>query len=134
MTPSSKISLLHIKSLRAQERKKSSVISEQLNLSIITFSNAKVKQNEENKRVLDTVIIGSHELELDGEIFFNKIITIDRIGLKKLGRKNQNGITIFGISDNPNKILHVENESIFSFEILVSFFKVRFIANIIKLR
>ena len=102
MTPSSKISLLHIKSLRAQERKKSSIISKQSNLSIITFSNAKVKQNEENKRVLDTLIISTHELELDGEIFFNKIITIDRVGLKKLGRKNQNGITIFGISDNPN--------------------------------
>ena len=84
------------------KKKKSSIISKNSNLSIITFSNAKVKQNEENKRVLDTVIIGSHELELDGEIFFNKIITIDRIGLKKLGRKNQNGITIFGISDNPN--------------------------------
>ena len=68
-----KISLLHIKSLRAQERKKSSIISKQSNHSIITFSNAKVKQNEENKRVLDTLIISTHELELDGEIFLIKL-------------------------------------------------------------
>ena len=101
ITPSSKISLLHLKSLRA-ERKKQSIISKNSNLSIITFNNEKVKKNEESNRILDTLIIGTHELELEGEIFFNKKIIIDRIGLKILGRKNQNGITIFGISDDEN--------------------------------
>ncbi len=102
VNPSPKISLLHLKSM--QIKKKSSRISKQSNLSIITFSNGKVQKNEENIRVLDTLIIGTHELELEGEIFYNKIITIDRIGLKISERKkNQNGITIFGISDNPNE-------------------------------
>ena len=102
VNPSPKISLLHLKSM--QIKKKSSRISKQSNLSIITFSNGKVQKNEENIRVLDTLIIGTHELELEGEIFFNKIITIDRIGLKTSERKkNQNGITIFGINDNPNE-------------------------------
>ena len=31
--------------------------------------------------------------------FFNKIITIDSIGIKNIGRKNQNGKTIFDIRD-----------------------------------
>ena len=102
ITPSSKLSLLHLKSLRTVERNQQSIISKNSNLSIITFSNEKVKKNEESNRILDTLIIGTHELELEGEIFFNKKIIIDRIGLKSLGRKNQNGVTIFGISNNEN--------------------------------
>ena len=88
--------------MKSKIKKKNSIISKQSNLSIITFSNGKVKKEEENIRLLDTLIIGTHELQLEGEIFFNKIVTIDRIGLKISGRKNQNGITIFGISDDPN--------------------------------
>ena len=100
--------LLHLKSIRAAERRRSNISirskhSKNSNLSIITFSNSKVKkETAENNKILDTVIIGTHELILEGEIFFNKTITIDRIGLKNIGRKNQNGITIFGISDNEN--------------------------------
>ena len=71
ITPSSKLSLLHLKSLRTVERNQQSIISKNSNLSIITFSNEKVKKNEESNRILDTLIIGTHELELEGEIFFN---------------------------------------------------------------
>ena len=85
-TPSSEISLLHLKSLRP-ERKKQTIISRNSNLSIITFNNKKIKKNEESNRTLDTLIIGTHELELEGEIFFNQKRIIARIGLKPLGIK-----------------------------------------------
>ena len=98
LNPSSKLN----RNLRAPGKKKLSIISKYSNKSNITFSNSKVRKTEEENRIVDTLIIGTHELELEGEIFFNKNIIIDRVGLKKLGRKNQNGITIFGVSDNPN--------------------------------
>lgn len=70
--------------------------------SIITFSDTKVKQNKIKKRVLDTLVIGSTELILEGDIFYNKIIKIDKIGIKDENRINKNGITIFGVSDDFN--------------------------------
>ena len=70
--------------------------------SIITFSDTKVKQNKIKKRVLDTLVIGSTELILEGDIFYNKTIKIDKIGIKDENRINKNGITIFGISDDFN--------------------------------
>ena len=70
--------------------------------SIITFSDTKVKQNKIKKRVLDTVVIGSTELILEGDIFYNKTIKIDKIGIKNENRINKNGISIFGVSDDFN--------------------------------
>ena len=70
--------------------------------SIITFSDTKVKQNKIKKRVLDTLVIGSRELILEGDIFYNKTIKIDKIGIKDENRINKNGITIFGVSDDFN--------------------------------
>ena len=70
--------------------------------SIITFSDTKVKQNKIKKRVLDTLVIGSRELILEGDIFYNEIIKIDKIGIKNENRINKNGIAIFGISDDFN--------------------------------
>lgn len=70
--------------------------------SIITFSDTKVKQNKIKKRVLDTLVIGSTELILEGDIFYNKTIKIDKIGIKDENRINKNGITIFGVSDDFN--------------------------------
>ena len=72
--------------------------------SIITFSDTKVKQNKIKKRVLDTLVIGSTELILEGDIFYNKTIKIDKIGIKDENRINKNGITIFGVSDEQNGI------------------------------
>ena len=103
----SKGSISFNKSIKEEKKRLSSIISNNSNnsnKSNITFSNQLVKQNIENKRSLDTLIIGTHELELEGEIFFNKKIIIDRIGLKSLGRKNQNGKTIFGICKDENII------------------------------
>ncbi len=70
--------------------------------SIITFSDTKVKQNNIKKRVLDTLVIGSRELILEGDIFYNKTIKIDKIGIKNENRINKNGISIFGVSDDFN--------------------------------
>lgn len=103
----SKGSISFNKSLKEEKKRLSSIISNNSNnsnKSNITFSNQLVKQNIENKRSLDTLIISTHELELDGEIFFNKCLIIDRVGLKKEGRKNQNGKTIFGIYKEENNI------------------------------
>ena len=100
----SKSSISFNKSLKEEKKRLNSKISNNSNKSDITFSNQLVKQNIETKRSLDTLIISTHEIELDGEIFFNKCLIIDRIGLKKLGRKNQNGKTIFGICNNENYI------------------------------
>ena len=85
-----------------EEKKRLSLLRKNSNFSNVTFSDVQIKRYETKKRTLDTLIIGTHELELEGEIFFNKKIIIDRIGLKSLGRKNQNGVTIFGISNNEN--------------------------------
>ena len=103
----SKGSIQFNKSIKEEKKRLSSIISNNSNnsnKSNITFSNQLVKQNIENKRSLDTLIISTHELELDGEIFFNKCLIIDRVGLKQEGRKNQNGKTIFGICKEENII------------------------------
>ena len=70
--------------------------------SVITFSNLKVKENKHNKRVLDTLVIGSKEIILDGEMFFHKQIVIDKLGIKNDIRTERKGITIFGICDDIN--------------------------------
>ena len=72
--------------------------------SIITFSNLKVSQNNTNKRVLDTLVIGGRELLLEGEMFFNKAIIIDKLGIKNEVRTERKWLTIFGISDEANDI------------------------------
>ena len=95
------IPIMKEKSLE-EEKKRLSLLRKNSNFSNVTFSDVQIKRYETKKRTLDTLIIGTHELELEGEIFFNKKIIIDRIGLKSLGRKNQNGVTIFGISNNEN--------------------------------
>ena len=95
------IPIMKEKSLE-EEKKRLSLLRKNSNFSNVTFSDVQIKRYESKKRTVDTLIIGTHELELEGEIFFNKKIIIDRIGLKSLGRKNQNGVTIFGISNNEN--------------------------------
>ena len=70
--------------------------------SVITFSNLKVKENNRNRRVLDTLIIGSKEILLEGEMFFDKQILIDKLGIKNEIRTERKGITIFGICDDIN--------------------------------
>ena len=71
--------------------------------SIISFSNLKVKEMQKNKKIIDTLVLNAREIFLEGEIFFNKVIIIDKLGLKNDRRNEQNGITIFGISDDMNK-------------------------------
>ena len=71
--------------------------------SIISFSNLKVKTMQKNQKIIDTLVLNAREIFLEGEIFFNKVIIIDKLGLKNDRRNEQNGITIFGISDDMNK-------------------------------
>ena len=70
------------------------------NSSIITFSNMKVKEYNMNvNQVFDTEVLSQQELKLIGEIFWNKDLYIDRIGLKIGNRIKKNGNTIFGLGE-----------------------------------
>ena len=70
------------------------------NSSIITFSNMKVKEYNMNvNQVFDTEVLSQQELKLIGEIFWNKELYIDRIGLKIGNRIKKNGNTIFGLGE-----------------------------------
>jgi len=42
-------------------------------LPIITFSNGKVRKKKRNYKILDTLIIGTYELELEGKFFLIKL-------------------------------------------------------------
>ena len=70
------------------------------NSSIITFSNMKVKEGKKDLNGLfDTEVLSTQELKLIGEIFWNKDLYIDRIGLKIGNRIKKNGNTIFGLGE-----------------------------------
>ena len=71
--------------------------------SILSFSNLKVKEMQKNKKITDTLVLNAREIFLEGEIFFNKVITIDKFGLKSEWRNEQSGVTIFDISDDMNE-------------------------------
>ena len=78
-------------------------VKNQYSESIISFSNLKVKEMQKNKKIIDTLVLNAREIFLEGEIFFNKVITIDKFGLKNDRRNEQSGVTIFGISDDMNQ-------------------------------
>ena len=70
------------------------------NSSIITFSNIKVKEGISNiNQFFDTEVLSTQELKLIGEIFWNKDLYIDKIGLKIGNRIKKNGNTIFGLGE-----------------------------------
>jgi hypothetical protein len=70
------------------------------NSSIITFSNIKVKEGKSNiNQFFDTEVLSTQELKLIGEIFWNKDLYIDKIGLKIGNRIKKNGNTIFGLGE-----------------------------------
>ena len=81
------------------------------NFSNITFSNMKVKDSKTNTLNFDTEVLSTQELKLVGKIFWNKDVYIDRFGLKSGNRKKKNGIVIFGIGKNEDKIDFVINIS-----------------------
>ena len=80
-----------------------------LNLSNVTFSNIKVKDSKSNTINFDTEVLSTQELKLIGEIFWNKEIYIDRLGIKSGKRKKKNGVVIFGLGKNEEKIDFVLN-------------------------
>ena len=82
---------------------------DELNNSNITFSNIKVKDSKSNTINFDTEVLSTQELKLIGEIFWNKEIYIDRLGLKSGKRKKKNGIVIFGLGKNEENIDFVLN-------------------------
>ena len=70
------------------------------NSSIITFSNMKVKEGKKDLNGLfDTEVLSTQELKLIGEIFWNKELYIDRIGLKIGNRIKKSGISVFGLGE-----------------------------------
>ena len=74
--------------------------SAEKSLSIVSFSNLKVKEGKESlNQNFDTEVLSTVELKLIGEIFWNKELYVDRIGLKIGNRIKKNGITIFGLGE-----------------------------------
>ena len=75
-------------------------VSAEKSLSMVSFSNIKVNEGKESiNQNFDTEVLSTVELKLIGEIFWNKEIYIDRIGLKIGNRIKKNGITIFGLGE-----------------------------------
>lgn len=78
--------------------------------SQVTFSNMKVESNAQSNSFIDTEIMNRHELVLSGELFWNKDITIDPLGLKMGKRKKRDGITVFGTGAVGKNEGHYKND------------------------
>ena len=65
-------------------------------ISIITFSNMKVVGNSKQNTYqnFDTEVLSTQELLLTGDIFWNKDLNIDRMGIKSGNRKKNYGNVI----------------------------------------
>ena len=74
-------------------------VSPSLNVSLVTFSNIKVKESYQTLPILDTEIMSSKELRLTGDLFWGKEIMLDRLGIKINKRRKKDGITYFGVSE-----------------------------------
>ena len=88
----------HLKQMSVSSNNNNDV-SPNLNVSLVTFSNIKVKESYQTLPVFDTEIISSKELRLTGDLFWGKEITLDRLGIKINKRRKKDGITYFGISE-----------------------------------
>lgn len=100
--------------------------------SYVSFANIKIEEDNKSNKEFDTEIINSHEIQLLGEIFYNKEIFINRFGLKNIKKRIKNGKTVFGVNQTYNqnsekindfninyKNIHLKvdiNESLFSIE------------------
>ena len=99
------------------DQKRSSKFSNNSMTSQVTFSNMKVKDSFKSNSFIDTEIMNKHELVLSGELFWNKDIVIDCLGLKMGKRKKKDGVTVFGtgaagpsISDyNNDFVINIKN-------------------------
>jgi hypothetical protein len=82
--------------------------------SVISFSNIKVVKNTNTYHNDDTEILSPYELLLLGDIFFNKEIRIDRLGIKsnKIGDKGlrKEHLIKFGIIINNNSKSHKDSD------------------------
>lgn len=104
----------------------------ELNVSVITFSNIKVKESYKTLPEFDTEVMNTSELKLTGDLFWNKEIRVDRLGIKINKRKKRDGVSYFGTSEeldshgNPindfivnlhaGQTSQLEDKSIFSLE------------------
>ena len=88
----------HLKQMSVSSNNNNDV-SPNLNVSLVTFSNIKVKESYQTLPVFDTEIMSSKELRLTGDLFWGKEITLDRLGVKINKRRKKDGITYFGISE-----------------------------------
>lgn len=71
------------------DQKRPSKFSNNSMTSQVTFSNMKVKDSFKSNSFIDTEIMNKHELVLSGELFWNKDIVIDCLGLKMGKRKKK---------------------------------------------
>lgn len=77
--------------------------SQLLNVSVITFSNIKVRESYKTLPEFDTEVMNSHELRLTGELFWGKEIIVDRLGIRINKRKKRDGISYFGVSEDQDE-------------------------------
>ena len=71
----------------------------ELNVSEITFSNINVKESYKTLPEFDTEVMNTSELKLTGDLFWNKEIRVDRLGIKINKRKKRDGVSYFGTSE-----------------------------------
>lgn len=78
--------------------------------SQVTFSNMKVKDFTQSASVVDTELVNKFELRLNGELFWNKELVVDCLGLQLGKRRKREGMTIFGTSNTDKKVGDYKND------------------------
>ena len=78
--------------------------------SQVTFSNLKVKDFSQTASIVDTELVNKFELRLNGELFWNKELIVDCLGLQLGKRRKRDGITIFGTSNTEKRVGDYKND------------------------
>lgn len=86
------------------------------NLSILTVENIHIKESNFSLPEVDTELVVGKELRLTGELFWNKEIIIDRLGIKSNKRKkNINVENVFGLSEAKDRYGRCVNDFILNY-------------------
>ena len=75
------------------------------------INSSMINYNKRNTNLDDNIIDVNIKLILTGDLFFNKIIEIDKFGMKNSLRQKNDGITIFGYKDDHT----MSNEPLFDY-------------------
>jgi hypothetical protein len=100
---------------KIEKRRSSSILSKFSNNPIITY------KRDKNKNFFEILNEKKDcELELDGEIFYNRIVNIDKFGLKTVNKSKKTGITVFGISHKLNDNYDKNNNIDFNLNLITN--------------